>query len=194
MTTNKENSSASLNQQDSGNISKKGTKRKIAIIVIVGLVLLTGVWIWKSTEIKNVEKQAAIEKQEIQEQAARQIRQLHEMHLKILAKSFVWAVRTEMLKNNISQVNLYANDMVKEKDFQKIVILNDKGMVILSTNKKEEGKDFATTGNTVNLLADNTTVHNINDSLLVMSSPVMGFNNRLGTLLISYSVQPQLFK
>ena len=194
MTTNNENSSAPLNPQDSDNISKKGTKRKIAIIVIVGLVLLTGVWIWKSIEIKNVEKQAAIDKQEIQEQAARQIRQLHEMHLKLLAKPFVWAVRTEMLKNNISQVNLYANDMVKEKDFQKIVILNDKGIVILSTNKKEEGKEFVVPGNAVNLSANITTVDNINDSLLVLSSPIMGFNSRLGTLLISYSVKPQLFK
>jgi hypothetical protein len=66
--------------------------------------------------------------------------------------------------------------------------------VILSTNKKEEGTAFSTTGNTVNLLADSTTVHNRNDSLMVLSSPIMGFNTRLGTLLISYSVQAQPFK
>lgn len=174
--------------------NKSSAKKEILIIVTAGLILLAGLWIWKSIEIRNLKKQAQAEKQELKIQAGRLIQQSHEMHLKLLAKPFVWAVRTEMLKNNISQVNLYTNEMVKEKNFQNISIINDKGMVILSTNKKEEGKEFSTTGNTVNLLADSTTVHNSNDSLLVLSSPIMGFNSRLGTLLISYSVQPQQFK
>ncbi len=160
------------------------------IAVVAGLILLAGLWIWKSVEIKNLKTKAEMEKQEIKALAAKQLRQSHEMHLKILAKPFVWAVRTEMLKNNISQVNLYTNEMVKERNFQKIVIIDDKGMVLLSTNKKEEGKDFQRPANTFDLLANNTDVHNFNDSLLVMSSPIMGFNNRLGTLVISYSVKP----
>jgi len=94
-----------------------------------------------------------------------------------------------MLKNNITQVNLYANEMVKEKNFQKVVVANDKGMVILSTNKKEEGKEFVTPGKINYLLSDTTVAENMNDSLLIMSSPVMGFNNRIGTLIVTFSSQ-----
>ncbi len=95
------------------------------------------------------------------------------------------AMRSEMLKNNISQVNLYANELVKEKNFQKVVVTNDKGLVILSTNKKEEGEEFISTGKVNYLTIDTTAVENINDSLVIMSSPVLGFNIRLGTLIIS---------
>lgn len=194
MNTNNESANASTSTQTLKEVQKPNTKRTIGITVIAGLVLLAALWVWKSIEIKNIRKQAAIEKQDLQEQATDQIRQTHEMHLKSLAKPFVWAVRTEMLKNNISQVNLYANDMVKEKNFQKIVITNDRGTVILSTNKKEEGKEFGSIGNAAYLSSNNTTVDTINDSAMVVSSPIMGFNNRLGTLLITYAVQQPIFK
>ena len=194
MNTNNENANASTSPQTVRDVNKPNTKRTIGIIVIAGLVLLAGIWIWKSIQINNIREQAATEKQDIQEQAKNQIRNTHEMHLKSLTKPFVWAVRTEMLQNNISQVNLYANDMVKEKNFQKIVIVNDKGTVILSTNKKEEGKEFGSIGNAAYLSSNNTNVDNINDSILVVSSPIMGFNNKLGTLMITYAVQRPAFK
>jgi hypothetical protein len=93
--------------------NKRSAKKEVLIIVTAGLVLLAGLWIWKSIEIKNLKKQAETEKQELKVQAANLVKQTHELHLKLLAKPFVWAVRTEMLKNNISQVNLYTNEMVK---------------------------------------------------------------------------------
>ena len=81
----------------------------------------------------------------------------------------------------------------KKKNFQKVVVTNDKGVAILSTNKKEEGKEFILTGKVNYLLADTTVVENINDSLLIMNSPVMGFNNRPGTLIVAYSIKhPEL--
>ena len=39
--------------------------------------------------------------------------------LRSIAKPLVWAVRSGMLKNNISQANLYANEMAKEKKLSK---------------------------------------------------------------------------
>lgn len=62
-------------------------------------------------------------------------------------------------------------------------------MVISSTNKKEEGKEFVTAGKINYLASDTTMFENMNDSLLIMSSPVMGFNNRIGTLIVTYSSQ-----
>ncbi len=159
----------------------------ITCLIATGLII--GLWIWKSVQLSNIRKQSATEMQLLKDEVAKQIRQSEELHLKSIAKPLVWAVRSEMLKNNISQVNLYANELVKEKNFQKIVVTNDKGVVIISTNKKEEGKEFISTGKVDYLKTDTTSVANINDSLLIMSSPVMGFNNRLGTIIVTYTAQ-----
>lgn len=167
--------------------------RILLIVCLVATGLIIGVWIWKSIQVAEVRKQSVTEMQQLKDTLTKQIRQSEELYLKSIAKPLIWAVRSEMLKNNLSQVNLYTNEMVKEKNFQKIVVADDKGIVILSTNKKDEGKEFIASGKVNYLLADTTVVENINDSLLIMSSPVMGFNNRLGTLIVTYSSQhPEL--
>lgn len=175
---------------DNNNKNKNTPGSRILLVtVLIATGLFIGLWIWKSVQISNIRKQSATEMQLLKEQVTTQIRQSEELHLKALAKPFVWAVRSEMLKNNISQVNLYINEMVKEKNFQKVVVTNEKKVAILSTNKKDEGKEFILTGKANYLWADTTSVENINDSLLVMTSPIMGFNNRLGTLVVIYNSQ-----
>ncbi|MBC7749636.1 MAG: hypothetical protein H7Z76_13865 [Methylotenera sp.] len=177
------------------NIETKNTptNKNIIAICLVATVLIIGLWIWKSVQLSNVKKQAATEMQLVKENMKIQFRNAEELHLKSIAKPLVWVIRSEMLKNNISQMNLYANEMVKEKNFQKIVVTNDKGVAILSTNKKEEGKSFISPGKSNYIEINTTIVENVNDNLLIMTSPIMGFNNRLGTLIVTYSLQiPEL--
>lgn len=184
-----------LNEQAEGKLSPQQhhaprfANKSYWIIIGIALILIAGIWIWKSVEMTQVKKVAERERQALKVEATRQIVLSHEEHLKLLAKPFVWAVRSEMMQGNISQVNLYMNDMVKEKNFQSIAVINSKGIVILSTNKKDEGKSFSTIGKDTWLSGNNTAVENVNDSLLIMTSPIMGFNNRLGTLFIEYSIQ-----
>lgn len=178
---------------EKNNDSTKAPANKILIITcVVAIGMIIGLWIWKSVQISNLRKQSATEMQLLKDDVTNQMRKSDELHLRSIAKPLVWIVRSEMLKNSMSQVNLYTNEMVKEKNFQKIVVTNDKGIVLLSTNKKEEGKEFISTGKVNYLFSDTTTVENINDMLL-MSSPVMGFNSRLGTLIVAYSVQQPQF-
>jgi L-lactate utilization protein LutC len=168
-------------------------KRILIITALIFVALLAGIWIWKEVQLNNVKKEAAKEQRILQDQASNLIVLTHQDHLKLLAKPFVWAVRTELLNKNINQVNQYANDLVKEKNFKSIVITNDKGTVISATDKKMEGKDFATVGNS-NYLTDNSTqVNRVNDEL-ILTSPIMGFNSRLGTAIITYNLQKPNFK
>ncbi len=183
----------SKSYKGSGNTTKGSDRKKMLIIILVAVVLLAALWIWKNTQINNEQEEAERKKQILQERASALITNTHKEHLKLLAKPYVWAVRAELLKGNINQVNLYANEMVKEKNFQSIVVANDKGVIISSTNKKNEGQQFSTVGKPNYLTSDTTIVENINDSILVMSSPVMGFNNRLGTMMITYKVKSPNF-
>ncbi|MEO7489287.1 MAG: hypothetical protein ABIU77_19390, partial [Ferruginibacter sp.] len=163
--------------------------KKILITIGIALVLLITIWIWKSIEIKDIRSKTESDYQALKEQAIKGIVAAKEEQLKVLAKPYVWAVRTEMMKGNISQVNLYALDMIKENNFMRIAIANDSGIIVSSTNKKDEGNSFTSIGEAAALTNDNTLVANTGDSVLIVTSPIMGFNKRLGTLFIKYAVQ-----
>ncbi|WP_158828514.1 hypothetical protein [Mucilaginibacter lacusdianchii] len=168
-------------------------KRALLILTVVALVLLAGIWIWKSVEVSHAKKQAETEKQAIRQEAKGNLLQAHEAHLKLLAKPMVWALRTEMMQGNMGQVNLYLSDLVKEKNIQRVVIADTKGTIIASTNKKDEGQPFTSIAAGSIQNNDNATVQQAGDSVLMLTSPVMGFNNRLGTLLIKYNVPKTTF-
>ena len=170
--------------------STNGKKNSKAwLYILIPLALIAAVWIWKQVEINNIKKEAEKQRGELRQKATKEIIRTNEAHLRLLAKPFVWSIRTEMLQGNLSQVHLYLNEMVKEKNFKNVVVANEKGTIVSSTNKKFEGQPFSTLGNDKYLTTNTTIVDNTTDSVLIMSSPIMGFDKRLGTLMITYLVQ-----
>ena len=165
----------------------KVNKRYVLITIIIALVLIGAIWVWNAITIRNLKEKAQTEQLALKKQATDKIIQSHTEHLKLLAKPFVWALRTEMLQGNLNQVNLYMSDMVKERNIQRIIVANAKGIIIASTNKKEEGQPLTTIANDAAAAAQQVTVV-ANGNLLIMTSPIMGFNSRLGTLMVSYTV------
>lgn len=159
--------------------------KALKVVILVALVLLAALWAWKAIEVRSVRKEAEAEKARVQQTAVQMITGERAGHLELMAKPFVWAVRTEMLRGNMDQVNLYLQDMVKEKNFQRIQVADARGVVVASTDKKTEGQPLA--GGEGALVSDSTVVNKSGDSAWVISSPIMGFNNRLGTLVIEYA-------
>lgn len=182
-----------VTQKSASDIQASKNKKTILILIGVALLLLLILWIWKAMEIKGLQKSFSKSKVELHEKASEKLVQNNEMHLKLLAKPMIWALRSEMMQGNLNQVNLYLNDLVKEKNFQSIAVANEKGKIISSTNKKEEDKLFSTISKDVYLTSNETTIENEGDSILIMTSPIMGFNNRLGTLYIKYGVDKKIF-
>lgn len=161
--------------------------KALKVVILTALVLLAVLWAWKVIEVRNVRKTAEEENDRVRQTAVNMITETRAEHLKLMAKPFVWAVRSEMLRGNMEGVNLYLQDMVKERNFERIQVADTRGVVVASTDKKTEGKPLE--GNGGVLTADSTLVHNMGDSAWVISSPIMGFNNRLGTLVIDYANQ-----
>ncbi|QMU27851.1 hypothetical protein [Adhaeribacter radiodurans] len=64
-------------------------RRNLLILAVVFLILLAGIWIWKTVQLNNFKKQAATEKQQLQDQASKMIINTHQEHLTLLAKPFV---------------------------------------------------------------------------------------------------------
>lgn len=170
------------------------TTKGLLITLLIIVVLFAAIWIWKTIEINSLEKKQAEREQELKTQAQTMLVQADMEALKLMAKPYVWAVRTEMLNGNIGQINLYANDMVKQANFQSIVVADNSGTIVSSTDKKYEGQPFSSAGKEDYLRVNQTVVEKVGDSLLVMASPVMGFNSRLGTLMIHYVSESPEFK
>ncbi len=161
------------------------TRNKILVAVIVVVALIATIWIWKAIEISSLKKDRDEKIQAMQKQSEEQLLQTQMNDLMLLAKPYVWAIRTEMMKGNIDAVNVYNNEMVKEKNFQSIIVTDNKGFIVSSTDKKLEGKDYSTIGKAAYLTINETTVTS-SGKLITVASPVMGFNNRVGTLVINY--------
>lgn len=183
-----------VTQKSASEIHAAKNRKTMLILIGIALLLLLILWIWKAMEIKRLKKDFATSKIELHEKASKEIVSNNETHLKLLAKPMVWALRTEMMQGNLNQVNLYLNDLVKEKNFQSIAIANQEGIIISSTNKKDEEMPFTSISKEEYLASNETNIENEGDSLLIMTSPIMGFNNRLGTLYIKYVIDKPVFE
>ncbi|NJO24530.1 MAG: hypothetical protein HC867_00260 [Bacteroidia bacterium] len=69
-------------------------------------------------------------------------------------------------------------------NFQSIMVSDADGLIISSTEKKSEGQNISSFVSTTFLAADSATINKLNDSVVVINSPIMGFNSRLGTLTV----------
>lgn len=163
----------------------------IAALFVLGISVL--LFIWKTIQANSLKKEAAANKAAIKTQAKANLMENSKRHLMLLAKPYTWAVRTALQQANGSLVNDYANDIVKEKNVVSVMLVDTKNTIISSTNKKYEGKDYLTVGTAYYLSVDSAVVNKVNDSLLVLASPVMSFNSKLGTLIFTYAVPPPVF-
>lgn len=174
--------------------SSKGSGKTLLITIGVALLLIAIIWIWKSAQINNAEEEAQKRHQQVEQDAKDYVMQTHKEHLELLAKPFVWALRADMMAGNLNQINLYVTDLVKENNFELVAIANNEGTIVSSTNKKDEGQSFTTIGNENALNNNSTEVIRMNDNILQLTSPIMGFNSRLGTLFIRYKMDLPSFE
>lgn len=169
------------------------TGKQLLVTGLVVLCIMAGLFIWRMVQANGLRKEYDEKEAALKAEAKEQLMENAKRQLKLLAKPYTWAVRTAMLQSNLAQVNEYANDIVKEKNVVSVMVVDTKNKVLSSTNKKYEGKDYLTFGNAGYLSVDSATVNGVNDSLLVLASPVMSFNDKLGTIVFSYAVPPPVF-
>jgi hypothetical protein len=159
----------------------------------LAFALMLAIWIGKSIEVENVKEEASRDNQILKGEAAKHVLHSHEEHLLLLSKPFVWAIRAEMMQGNLKQIRSYMGEMVEKTNIHHIALADENGKIIVSTVKKEEGNSFLTVGKRRYLISRQTILENVKNQKLVMSSPVVGSSGRLGTLIISYRIQPVAF-
>lgn len=164
---------------------RKAQKRLLTVILVAG-ALLAGLWIWKAVQIGQVRRAAKSENESMRQQALLAIEQNTKAHLVLLGKTYAWAIRSALLQGNMDQVNWYLEELVKEKNFQEVDVVDPQGRVTASTNKKGEGKPLDNPQAVNALGLEQATLAPAGANRWMISSPVMGLTNRLGTVLIFY--------
>ncbi len=179
---------------NSGNMQVNKSKKGIYITIVIVIALLAGIWIWKDMQLRSLQKESANRAVEMKYRFTQQMLKIQVQDIRSIIKPLVWAVRNEMLKNNLTDISFYINELVKEKGFQFILITNDKNIIVSSTNKKWEGSPFEVTGVSSDLSGDSTIIKTLNNNNILAGAPIMGFNKRLGTVVISFSAATSPFK
>lgn len=118
---------------------------------------------------------------ELKQQRQVKMDSLNVAHVKDLSNTLALAVRSEMIAQNMQQIDQYFIQTVKMLNVDRILLVDPtNGKVLLSTNKKDNNTIF-TNQALVHVKKATTIKLNEND---YVSAPIMGLNTQLGTLII----------
>lgn len=100
--------------------------------------------------------------------------------LQQITKVFSWAVRSEMNRNNLEEVNNFFLTFVKEKGIKKINLVDPESSIIkLSTDKKIQGEQLI--DSQILNISSLTVIEK--DNQLLMVTPIMGLDRKIGILI-----------
>lgn len=172
---------ASGEQQPEQSENKSFIVAHWCLITILILVLaVAGMYVWKNVAVKSAKAQ-------LTESANRVITEQNRSYLRLVAVPLVWAVRSEMIRDNYDQINQYLNQFVKEQNMKVIVIAKPDGIIEVSTNKKLEGTSVTGVFPSSVLQEEKTMVSSLEGGDIMVVSPIMGISAKLGTLILLYT-------
>lgn len=144
-------------------------------------ILLLVVFVWLSVKIRINERNFNDEKTQLISQYERKIDSIQVNHIQFATEVFSWSVRSELLRENAENLNQLLTVFVKGSGADLIQLVNPAdNIVLLSTDKKFEGSPYAMG---LNLDSNTTKVVKTGNSLSIIT-PVMGFNNKIGVLIV----------
>jgi hypothetical protein len=166
-----------------------GIAVKISLINLGLLVLLAGgIYLWKEWSVQKVQNESAQREEAVITQSQLELSKRTEGFLQLTAVPFVWAIRSEMLRENMEQVDGYTRSFVKQPGVEFVAVANAAGKIVVATDKKWEGQPI--TGLISEQVVSASFVQVIKGEgaeAYQVVAPVMGYNARLGTVLLTFS-------
>ena len=108
--------------------------------------------------------------------------------LSLMLKTFVWAVRSSVIRNNMDEVDQYFTELIREENIHEIVLAGKNGDILVSTNKKHQSKHFDKFYPAAILNQEDVFFTQSEDGKEYhVAAPVLSLNNRLGTLFLVYA-------
>jgi len=147
---------------------------------VLSILLIIAV-VWFTIKLRYNERIFNNEKEQLVNQYEFTIDSLQIKHLKFATEVFSWSVRSELLRNNAENLNQLLSVFVKESGADLVQIVNSEDkMVLLSSDKKFEGASYA---GLLNFELNDTAILE-EEGVVKIITPVMGFNNKIGILIV----------
>ncbi len=164
---------------------KQSGKKNVYVIGIL-VVLVFIMYIWKINAVKNVQERMEAKQIQIIEKSQQVMTEKTRYFLRLTTTTFVWAIRKEMLRENYEQINEYLNQFVKEPQIKQILVVKSDGTVAVATDKKLEGVAFSSLYPVELLEKDEIEIMDDQNGNILILSPIMGLNKKLGMLFMVY--------
>jgi len=172
-----------------------------SILVFLGALLL--VFVWKQIAVNQAESRLEKGQAELalqleqesdalvkkaREYADKQYNKEEERFGKVLA----WAVRDQLIRSNLDQVDQYLSELVRTKDTERVDLISDEGKLLVSTDKRLITEEASNLYPKEILDLQTITVKSDVAGKKLLIVPVMGLNKRMATIIISYNPPPLL--
>ncbi len=157
------------------------------LLALVFLLILVFINSSKNTQLREARKQAAQEREAIVTLANEHVTENTTSFLRTLMMPFSWSVRSAMLSRNMEQVDQYLYAFVQEPNFELVLLADNTGKIISTTNQKYKGEVFANHFNASLLQVEAITLDTSDSSSIKVAAPIMGLNSKLGTLYTVYT-------
>jgi len=156
-------------------------KNPFVVILSLALIIL---FIWFSVKISSERNAFQKTKNELVTRYEYQLDSIHIKNIEFVTTVFSWSVRSEMLRGNIDNLNQLFNVFIKDSGASLIQLINaEDNTILISSDKKFEGGKFNIPSD-INLNGPTTVT---GSSKVIVYTPVMGFNERIGLLMVESS-------
>jgi hypothetical protein len=108
-----------------------------------------------------------------------------ETSLSEFGTALAWAVRGEMIRNNLDQIDQFFTEIVKLPGTERVLLAGADGKVVVSTDRLHLGVEASTVVPAEALALPQVTVRSEADGMVLLVVPVMGLNDRLGTVFVT---------
>ncbi|MGQ9684929.1 MAG: hypothetical protein ACUVT2_01305 [Thiobacillaceae bacterium] len=173
------------------------TKLPLWVSLLLALLLLI-VFVWSRVSIGAAEARLANERQEMTrrfeaDRAALLARLLDftvrqdDESQRRFGTALAWAVRGELIRNNLDQVDQFFNQMVRMERVERVVLASQDGKILLSSDRHYQGGDLAALYPAELLGVPQVSVVAGAEGKKRVVIPVMGLTARLGTVVMDYA-------
>lgn len=161
-------------------VKSKNVFQKYPFVFILLGALIISIF-WGVLKVNSLEKTHADSIEQLNLDHKAQLDSIALINASQVISSLTWAVRSEMTRENMEQVNTYFIQLIKEPSIERIQLVeHSTGNVLLSTNKKDEG----TVLKNEFILSVKAPISKLQDKGIISAAPVYGLSEQLGILVI----------
>lgn len=149
-------------------------KHPLSFTITLALIIIFGTYGFMSLKIERINHKHNKRIIEISDS-------LRVEHLKYNVRVFSWAVRSELIRGNLEQVEQFFIEYLKIEDIVKVQLINPENNTISTSTDRKDNGELVYDKQIIN--AESIVIISNDDSYLLVN-PIMGLDRKLGILLV----------